>query len=289
MRFLTIFLTAICVSCAGWADTLTLRSGQVIRGTFLGGTARTIKMEVSDNIQTFDVTDIATLEFTAGAPPSASAGPPPQDAQNAPPPPPPQQDAPPAAAAPPPPPEQDASNVAPPPAQNTAGLGVDLPAGTNIVVRMIDGIDSEKSSVGQSFRASLDQPVMVNGQTIILRGADATVKLVDDKESGKLTGRTELTLSLQSVNVNGQMIDLNTQSVTRSSDSRGSRTAKLAGGGAALGAIIGAIAGGGKGAAIGAGAGAAAGTGAEVATKGQKVHVPSETRLTFVLDAPIHL
>ena len=79
------------------------------------------------------------------------------------------------------------------------------------------------------------------------------MKLVDEKDSGKLTGRAELTLDLQSVKVNGRMVDINTQTVSRESDSRGARTAKVAGGTAAVGAIIGAIAGGGKGAAIGAG------------------------------------
>jgi hypothetical protein len=54
-----------------------------------------------------------------------------------------------------------------------------------------------------------------------------------------------------------------------------------------VGAIIGAVAGGGKGAAIGAGAGAGAGTVAQVATSGQKVKVPAETRLTFTLQNPI--
>ena len=115
------------------------------------------------------------------------------------------------------------------------------------------------------------------------------VKLVDSKESGKLTGRAELTLDLMSVKVDGRMVDINTQSVSRESDSRGQRTAKVAGGAAAVGAIIGAIAGGGKGAVIGAGAGGAAGAGAEEVTKGQRVKVPSETRLTFVLDTPIRI
>jgi hypothetical protein len=135
----------------------------------------------------------------------------------------------------------------------------------------------------------MDQPVVLNGETIIPRGADAVVKLVDSKESGKLTGRAELTLDLMSVKVNGQMVDINTQSVSRESDSRGQRTAKVAGGTAAVGAIIGAIAGGGKGAVIGAGAGGAAGAGAEEVTKGQRVKVPSETRLTFVLDTAIRI
>jgi hypothetical protein len=161
-----------------------------------------------------------------------------------------------------------------------------LPAGTNLVIRMIESVDSETNRVGQSFRASLDQPVMVDGQTVIPRGADATVTLVDAKESGKLTGRADLTLSLQSVSINGRMVDINSQTINKEGSSQGEKTAKVAGGTAAVGAIIGAIAGGGKGAAIGAGAGAAAGAGSQVILGGSKVRIPSETRLTFVLDTP---
>jgi hypothetical protein len=159
-----------------------------------------------------------------------------------------------------------------------------LPAGTNLVIRMIESVDSETNRVGQTFRASMDQPVMVDGQTVIPRGADAVVKLVDAKDSGKLTGRADLTLSLQSVRINGHFVDINTQSINKESASQGEKTAKVAGGTAVAGAIIGAIAGGGKGAAIGAGAGAAAGAGSQVIYGGQRVRVPSETRLTFVLD-----
>ena len=90
---------------------------------------------------------------------------------------------------------------------------MDLPAGTNLVIRMIDGVDSENARAGQTFNASIDEPVMVNGQTVIPRGADVVVKLVDAKESGKLTGRAELTLDLLSVRVDGRMVDVNTQTV----------------------------------------------------------------------------
>jgi hypothetical protein len=167
---------------------------------------------------------------------------------------------------------------------------VELPAGTNLVVRMIDGVDSEVNRVGQTFAASLDEAVRsAGGDTLIPRGADVVVKLVDSKESGKLTGRSELTLDLVSVKVNGQPVDVNTQTVSQQSSSRGERTAKVAGGTAAVGAIIGAIAGGGKGAAVGAAAGGAAGAGAQVITKGQQVKIPSETRLTFVLDNPVRI
>jgi hypothetical protein len=259
------FAFALTFAAVGLADTVVMKDGRAIRGTYLGGSPRQVKIEVGDQIQTLDVGDISRIEFTQPAA-SAPSLPPPEPVSS-----------------------RNALVSLPPSADPPSYGGVQLSAGTNIVVRTIDGIDSETARVGQTFAASVDEPVMVNGQTVIPRGADVTLKLVDSKDSGKLTGRSELTLDLMSVKVNGRVVDVNTQTVSRESSSRGARTAKVAGGTAAVGAIIGAIAGGGKGAAIGAGAGAAAGAGAEVVTKGQRVKIPSETRLSFVLDTPVNL
>jgi hypothetical protein len=66
-------LALACVA-ACQADTLMLRNGQVVQGTYMGGTARTVKMQVDDTVKTYDVTDIATLQFTPPAP-TASAKP----------------------------------------------------------------------------------------------------------------------------------------------------------------------------------------------------------------------
>jgi hypothetical protein len=173
------------------------------------------------------------------------------------------------------------------PAPTTPAAPVQIPAQTEFVVRMIDAVDSQTAKEGDVFRASLDQPVMVNGQTAVQRGVDAQVKLVQAKQSGKFTGKTELTLSLWSVTVNGKIVGIDTQNITKASSSRGAQTAKVAGGAAAAGAVIGAIAGGGKGAAIGAGAGGAGGAAVEAGTKGQRVQVASETLLTFTLDKPV--
>ena len=288
MRLIYAGIALVCATL-GFADTITLKSGRVINGTYLGGTARTVRVDDGDNVRTVDVSDIVRIEFGGNSYESSarnsgrsSSGPTLRRADSSS-----SSDSDPdrpvlrrpenvmrPADAPPPP---------PPAAMATSGT---LPAGTNLVIRMIDAVDSETNRVGQTFRASLDQPVMVDGETLIPRGADAVVKLVDAKESGKLTGRADLTLSLQSVSVNGRMLDINTQSINKESGSQGEKTAKVAGGTAAVGAIIGAIAGGGKGAAIGAGAGAAAGAGSQVITGGQRVRIPSETRLTFVLDNP---
>lgn len=308
----TIIAIAMFLTAGAYADVITLKGGRVINGTYLGGSPRQVQVQVGDQIETLEVSDVVRIDFGNAAAAAARvpdnrpvlrrASPPqamPDDRPTLR-----RGDGIPSQAPPetadvdggPPTirrqttilrPESEPSVSAPPPP--AAPEPIQLSAGTNLVVRMIDGVDSERNSVGQSFAASLDEAVTVNGQTVIPRGADVTVKLVDAKQSGTFTGRAELTLALMSVKVNGRMIDVNTQTVSRESEARGQRTAKTVGGGAVLGTIIGAVAGGGKGAAVGAAAGAAAGAGAEVVTKGQKVKIPSETRLTFVLDNPINI
>ena len=208
MRCSHIGMGLILALAAMAADTVTLKDGQVISGTYLGGSAREVKIEDGDSIRNLSVADIDSIRFGG-----------PQQGELA-------------------------------SAASTAGSAVMLPTGTKLVVRMIDGVDSERNTIGQTFAASLDEPVLIDGEAVIRRGADVTVKLVDDKESGKLTGKTSLTLDLVSVKVSNRMVDINSQTVTEESSSRGARTAKMAGGGAVLGALIGAVARHGEGAAM---------------------------------------
>jgi hypothetical protein len=276
MRLIYAGIVFACASL-GFADTITLKNGTVIQGTYLGGTARSVRVDDGTSVQTLDIFDVSKIEFGSSAPAMRSPRPVERNVDRS------NDDRPIL--------RRSESNVMrpndTPPPPPPAPANFELPAGTNLTIRMIEAVDSQTNRVGQTFRASLDQPVMLDGNQVIPRGADVTVKLVDQKDSGKLTGRADLTLSLQAISVNGRMVDVNTQSVKQESSSRGERTAKVAGGTAAVGAIIGAIAGGGKGAAIGAGAGAAAGAGAEIVTAGQRVRIPSETRLTFVLDSAV--
>jgi len=171
----------------------------------------------------------------------------------------------------------------------TRRVAQEIPRGTTVVVRMIDEIDSERSRPGDTFKASLDEPLRVSSEDIAPKGADAIVKLVASQESGKLTGRTELTVELVSVAVDGKPVPFETSSVSQTSGSQTAKTAKSAAAVGAVGAIIGAIAGGGKGAAIGAGAGAAAGAGSQVFLGGQRVRIPAETVLSFVTDLDVKL
>jgi len=66
MRLGVVILGLACAT-ASLADTLVLRNGQTVHGTYLGGTDRTIRMQVEDAAKTFDVTDVAGLQFTAPA------------------------------------------------------------------------------------------------------------------------------------------------------------------------------------------------------------------------------
>ena len=262
---LGIFLVA-----AGFAmaDTITLRDGRTVNGSYLGGDTRTVRVAVEDRVDTYRVEEISTISFTAPAPPVPPVASERSDDRGV--------------------GLREAREERREERREDRRAAQELTAGTNLTIRMIDSIDSERDKMGQTFRASLDEPVMdSNGNTVVPRGADVVVKLVDDEQSGELAGRTILTLDLVSLQVNGQMIDIDTKNVTEQSGSRTARSAKVIGGTAIAGAIIGAIAGGGKGAAIGTAAGAGAGTVAEVATKGQRVRIPSETRLTFTLDQPV--
>lgn len=274
-RILALVL-AVCSIAA--ADTLRLKSGRTVEGTYLGGDARNIRFDHGDRVQSYSINDVAEIRFGSSADGGSALAPTPAPV-------------PPAAAA------TATPQTERPAVQRRAetadsrrsGTSAEIPAGTPLVIRLIDDVDSQRDAVGQEFKASIDEPVVIGERTLIPRGADVVVKLTEDKQSGKLSGKTELTLDILSVVVNGRSIDVMTSEVSQSSGSRTSKTGQVVGGGAALGAIIGAIAGGGKGAAIGAVSGAAAGGAVQVMTKGERVKIPSETRLTFTLQQPLRI
>jgi hypothetical protein len=186
---------------------------------------------------------------------------------------------PPVAGAPPPPPP-------PPPPQPR---NVEIPAGSTLRIQMIDGVDSSVNHTGETFHASLDQPIVIDNEVIVPKGADVWVRLVQASSAGHMSGRSELRLELVKMEFQGKSYPLISSTYEAVGTSRGKRTAATVGGGAALGAIIGAVAGGGKGAAIGAGVGAGSGAVYQGMTHGKQVNIPSETKLDFRLEQPVEL
>lgn len=181
----------------------------------------------------------------------------------------------------------DSTSTPQPPPVPPRPVTITIPSGTVITVRMIDSIDSSRNRPGEDFAASVNNPVVVDGQVIIPQGADARVRLVEARTSGHMTGRSELQLQLVGIAIGGQTYSVESTTYQQVGTSRGTQTAEKVGGGAAIGAIIGAIAGGRKGAAIGAGVGAGAGTGVQAASHAQVLKVPSESKIDFTVKNPI--
>src|SRR5260370_30542814 len=136
---------------------------------------------------------------------------------------------------------------------------VTVPELTPIYVTLDQAVTSNQSRPGDHFDATISEPVVVDGKTVIPQGAHAEGIVVDAKPSGRLMGRARLQLSLQSVDVSGQPYDVRTTSSARIGRDHKERNWAWIGGGAGGGALIGAAAGGGKGAASGGAIGAGGG------------------------------
>jgi len=151
--------------------------------------------------------------------------------------------------------------------------GARVPAGTEMQVRLDGKLDTGLAKAGETFAGTLAGPVVVNGRTVLARGAQVKGRVVEAVSSGRLKRPASITLELTSVSSQPLRIDGNSHLV---------RNAELIGGGAAAGAIVGAIAGGKKGAVIGTAVGAGAGTATAYMTGKKEIVIPEETLLTFV-------
>ncbi len=184
------------------------------------------------------------------------------------------------------------SSAAPAPAPAPAiqaAAPVQVETGTTLQVRLNSPLSSASATAGQGWSATLAQPVRVNGQIAIPRGATLTGDVVAADSAGHFKGQSRLVLALTSLAYNGQSYGLTTTEVSRLAGNRTTRSEVAIGGGAALGALVGALVGHGKGAAIGAATGAGAGTAAQALTKPAEVNLPAETVLSFTLKQPVQV
>ena len=162
-----------------------------------------------------------------------------------------------------------------------------IPESTAIHVTLDQALASNQSRPGDHFEATVSEPVIVDGKTVIPQGASAEGLVVDARPSGRLMGRAHLQLALESVAVGGENYGVRTSSKWRSGGNHKKRNWAWIGGGAGGGALIGALAGGGKGALIGGPIGAGAGTTVALLTGKKDIHLRPETLLTFKLSEPV--
>ena len=280
---ITTLIAAFAVLAApAFSDTLVLKNGEKVSGYFEGGSPRVIKFRTSDGVvKDYDLLSVQQIQFgdekTASSPNSSNATTSPSNAATS----------------------RSATSAADPkllpgtervtrPAStNAANTGWTIPTGSKIVIRMIDSVNSETNKLGDTFVAVLEEPISQGGVEVIPRGADVRGRIAKIDDAGRLKGSAQLGLELSQIIVNGIPYSVTTSEYNEVGEGRGKETAKRAGIGAGIGAAIGAIAGGGKGAAIGAGVGGAGGTAIQVLTKGEKLNIPSETKLEFTLRSPL--
>ena len=185
------------------ADTLRLNNGSELEGTFLGGDARTVRfLDSAGNVQSYSIGDVERIRFgsaQASAPtaPRAPRAPAPRRAAAAP--------------------------------QPARASGITIPAGMVITVRLIDSIDSDITGEGERFRASIDDPIVVDNQVVIPRNADATVQVVRVSQAGAVRGADEVSLKLFDITVDGQSYELATNYAEVKSKGKGKSTAKTTG------------------------------------------------------------
>jgi hypothetical protein len=166
---------------------------------------------------------------------------------------------------------------------------ITVPAGTRVLIRTVDPIDTTKQMTGYRFTASLETNLQVEDTVVAPRGTMVYGRLAQASSAGKMSGSSQLTLELTDIVINGTAYPLLTSTYELKGKGEGKKTARKIIGGTGLGALIGGIAGGGTGAAIGAVAGAAGGTALSASKKGEQLQIPSESLLEFRLEQPAPL
>lgn len=145
---------------------------------------------------------------------------------------------------------------------------ITVPAGTPITVRLQKSVSSTSSQTGEEFAAVLDDDIVVDGVTVVPRGAAARGQILAARPSGTLHNSGYLRLALASMEIEGNSVRVHTSSVFVSGGSHKKRNLELIGGGAGSGALLGPAGG---------------GTAGAYATGNEEVSIPAERRLTFRL------
>ena len=161
-----------------------------------------------------------------------------------------------------------------------------VPAGTRLVVRMVDGISGGNSRAGTLFTARLQGNLNVGNTTVAPDGSMVFGRIIASGGAGRVAGRSELSLELTDIQVGGTRFPILSNDYSVQGANALGGTARRTAGGAGLGAVIGAIGGNaGRGAAIG----AATGGGASLLMRGEQINIPSGTLLEFRLQQPASL
>jgi len=233
-------VVGLLLCAAAFGDTLEMKDGRLLSGSYMGGSQNTIRFKAKGQTMTLSVQDVIalTMEREGGG------------------------------AAPTPPPAQAAAG-------GVAVGGVTVMAGTPLLIRTRDLIDSGRQKSGHKFTGVLEFDLVVNKQVVAKRGTTVYGVLLEVKKGGRLRKKSELRLELTTIAINNQPVKIQTGGFGLKSEGQG--TAKKV----ATGAVIGGVARGKKGRRRGAAVGLTA-----AALSSKQIQVPPGTLMEFQLKAP---
>ena len=153
--------------------------------------------------------------------------------------------------------------------------GITVAAGTRLVIRTTDAIDSSQHSAGHRFRGQLEGALVVDGVTVAPRGTFVHGRIASASQAGRIAGSSDLSIEFTDIMIDDQLFPISTTELAAQTSGEAGRTVRRTARNAALGGLIGGSS--------GARTGAAVGAGASLLTSGASINIPRGTILETTL------
>ena len=158
---------------------------------------------------------------------------------------------------------------------------ITVPAGTRLVIRTSDSVDTRRHGAGHRFRGQLESALVVDGVTVARRGTVVHGRIVDSRQAGRLVGSSEMAMEFTDIMINDQLFEMRTSGLRAQGGNEAGRTVGRTARAAAIGGLVSGSS--------GARTGARVGAGASIITQGGSISVPAGTILETDLSAPLTL
>lgn len=156
---------------------------------------------------------------------------------------------------------------------------ITIPAGTRLVIRTTDNIDSSRHSAGHRFRGQLESALVVNGVTAVSRGTFVHGRITQAQQAGRVVGSSELAVEFTDLMINDVLVPISTGGLSAQTQGEAGRTVGRTARAAAVGGLFGGSS--------GARTGARVGAGASILTRGSSVNIPRGTIVETTLAVPL--
>lgn len=233
------------------SDTVELYTGTILEGEFTGISNGIMMFKTGGGVEAFPLDHVVAIYFGAGVERARAF-----DKDSA-----------------------AATNAVQTPAPAPAPATITVPAGTRLVLRMSDTVDSSRHRDGHRFRAQLESALVVDGVTVVPRDTILQGRVVSAQQAGRARGSSELSIQISDVMLNDQLHPIVTGELSARTQNEAGNTLRRTARGAAIGAMFD----GGSGARTG----AAIGASVSLVTRGQQINIPSGTILETSLTVPL--